>query len=247
MSSWARAHHRLIICESSYGRSRATGAKFAKSSKYATTCCSPAGIGDIVDEPELEFSLSQLTDRSLLKRFRTGNQDAATALYLRYAKRLERLAKVNVSRSLAARVDTEDVVQSVFRTFFRRVTQGQYEVGDQEDLWRLLLVMALNKIRSSGTFHRAAKRDIGSTEPLPDHLPETKSRAEGELALNVLKLTIQELVGAMPFEQRSIVLLRIEGYEVQEIAVKTGRAKRSVERILQSFRGQLQNSLNEKT
>ena len=198
-----------------------------------------------MEEPELEISLSQLTDRSLLKRFRTGNQDAATALYLRYAKRLERLAKINVSRSLAARVDTDDVVQSVFRTFFRRVSQGQYEVGDQEDLWRLLLVMALNKIRSSGTYHRAAKRDIGSTQPLPDQLPESEGQGGGGMALNVLKMTIQELVGAMPVEQQTIVMLRIEGYEVQEIAAKTGRAKRSVERILQAFRGQLQNSLDE--
>lgn len=203
-------------------------------------------MGDRMDEPELEISLSQLTDRSLLKRFRTGNQDAATALYLRYAKRLERLAKINVSRSLAARVDTDDVVQSVFRTFFRRVSQGQYDVGDQEDLWRLLLVMALNKIRSSGTYHRAAKRDIGSTQSLPDQLPESEGKGGSDMALNVLKMTIQELVGAMPVEQQTIVMLRIEGYEVQEIAAKTGRAKRSVERILQAFRGQLQHSLDEK-
>ncbi len=49
---------------------------------------------------------------------------------------------------LAGRVDADDIVQSVFRTFFRRVAKGDYEVPDGEELWKLFLVIALNKVRT---------------------------------------------------------------------------------------------------
>src|SRR2546428_2278489 len=87
-----------------------------------------------------------LSDRSLLGRIRRGQKDAATVLYMRYAERLRALAVAQCSPGLAKRVEPDDIVQSVFRTFFRRVTQGQYDVPAGEELWKLLLVMALNKI-----------------------------------------------------------------------------------------------------
>ena len=64
------------------------------------------------------------SDHSLLRRFRGGQRDAPTRLYLRYAERLRALAAAQRSPGLAARVDPEDIVQSVFRTFFRRAARG---------------------------------------------------------------------------------------------------------------------------
>src|SRR6516225_2129441 len=109
-------------------------------------------------DPDESFS-----DRSLLRRFRAGQEDAATQLYLRYAGRLLALAQAQCAPDLAPRVDPEDIVQSVFRTFFRRAAQGHYEVPEGEELWKLFLVIGLNKIRATATFHRAAKRDVGVT------------------------------------------------------------------------------------
>src|SRR5215218_1826604 len=86
------------------------------------------------------------SDRSLLARYRSGSQDAATQLYLRYVARLLRLVDGRLGSDLATRLDPEDVVQSVFRSFFRGVDQGFYDVPDGEELWGLFLVMALNKV-----------------------------------------------------------------------------------------------------
>jgi RNA polymerase sigma-70 factor, ECF subfamily len=195
-------------------------------------------------KPEQSFDrqqMSDLTDKSLMRRLKEGSEDAATALYLRYAQRLQQLTDAQVSPGMAVRVDPEGVVQSVFRTFFRRTASGQYEVAEKEDLWKLLLVMALNKIRSAGSFHRAAKRDLKKTQALPGQIDDS---ADGnETALTILKLTVAEVVGDLPEDQREIVWLRIEGHEVAEIAEKTGRAKRSVERILQTFRQKLSDSI----
>src|SRR5947209_3624365 len=79
------------------------------------------------------------TDHSLLRRLQDGQRDASTELYLRYAERLLSLAAAQSSFNLARRVDPEDIVQSVFRTFFRRASLGHYTVPQGEELWKLLL------------------------------------------------------------------------------------------------------------
>src|SRR5437867_3654775 len=107
-----------------------------------------------------EFPNQAPSDRSLLGRIRRGQGDAATLLYLRYADRLRALAIAQCSSDLARRVEPDDIVQSVFRTFFRRVSRGNYNVPAGEELWKLFLVIGLNKIRAAGAFHRAAKRDV---------------------------------------------------------------------------------------
>ncbi len=197
------------------------------------------------NEPSSENEVwqTEATDKSLLRRFRAGSEDAATSLYLRYAERLSRLANREVSADLARRVDSDDIVQSVFRTFFRRAASGQYDVVDREDLWKLLLVMALNKIRSSGSFHRAAKRSASKTISIDGDVSAQQLPKNQQEAFHVLKLTVEEIVGSLPTEHRDIVWLRIEGLEFDEIVNRTGRAKRTVERILQSFRQKLFSSL----
>ncbi len=177
----------------------------------------------------------------LLSRCRDGNEDAATALYLRYARRLQILAARQTDNKMAVRIDPEGVVQSVFRTFFRRISDGQYNVSDGEELWNLLLVISLNKFRSQATKHRAAKRDVAKTQSLDDS--HQKGSERNSEALMILRMTIEEIVGSLPEVEREIIRLRIEGYEVQEIAEKTKRAKRSVERILQNFRRRLNDSI----
>src|SRR5262249_542543 len=103
------------------------------------------------------------SDRSLLRRFRSGSEDAATGLYVRYVHRLRALVRARCSSELARRLEPEDIVQSVFRRFFRRVRQGDYDVPAGEELWGLFLVIALNRIRAAESFHRADKRDVRLT------------------------------------------------------------------------------------
>jgi RNA polymerase sigma-70 factor (ECF subfamily) len=184
------------------------------------------------------------SDNSLLRRLRTGDQDAATRLYLRYAERLRLLARAECSPDLARRVDMEDIVQSVFSSFFRGVSNGYYDIPAGEELWKLLLVIALNKIRAKGAFHRAARRDVRQTVGgnFLEQVPGTEQNNDDAPFL-VLKMTVEEVMKALPNAQKEMVDLRIEGYEVAEIAEKTRRSKRSVERCLQDFRKKLADIL----
>jgi RNA polymerase sigma-70 factor (ECF subfamily) len=184
--------------------------------------------------------VTEPSDRTLLRRFRSGEPDAATALYMRYAQRLQALARAQTAPNLSARFDPEDVVQSVFRTFFRRASKGFYNVPPGEQLWQLLLVLALNKVRSLATFHRAQRRDIRRTANL-----DVRSGARDDSPAQVLQLVIREVLGAWPPVQQRMVELRIEGHEVAYIAEATCRSKRTVERVLQRFRQRLSELIDD--
>jgi RNA polymerase sigma-70 factor, ECF subfamily len=186
------------------------------------------------------------SDHSLLRRYRRGQDDAPTLLYLRYAERLRALAAAQRSPGLAARVDPEDIVQSVFRTFFRRAAEGQYDVPEGEEIWKLLLVIGLHKIRAVGAFHRAARRDVRQTAGGEAYeLALGTEAGQDESALNVLRLVIDEVLAELPPSHRPIVELRIEGHEVSEIARQVQRSKRTVERVLQEFRQRLDSQIRE--
>ena len=191
-------------------------------------------------------STGRITDGSLLRRFQGGQHDASTELYLRYAERLHALVVQQSSKDLARRGDAEEIVQSVFRTFFGRAAHGHYTVPDGEEMWKLLLVIALNKVRAAGAYHRAAKRDVRQTVAGEafDHAMESEpDRDEG--ALTVLKMVIEELLEGMPAANRQMIELRIEGYEVAEITERVQRSKRTVERVLQGFRNRLEALIHE--
>jgi RNA polymerase sigma-70 factor (ECF subfamily) len=179
------------------------------------------------------------SDHSLLQRYQHGSQDAAREIYSRYARRLRALIKAQCSAALARRVEVEDIVQSVFGSFFRKASQAYYDVPAGEELWKLFLVIALNKVREKGTFHRAAKRDVRRTRG-SDSLEDVADAglAQGDEAA-FLRVVIEDALEPFPPQARQIVLLRIEGYQIGEIAEKTGRAKRTVERTLQTAREQL--------
>ncbi len=195
-----------------------------------------------MSQDEAENSGYGPSDRSLLVELHRGQDDAATQLYLRYADRLLSLATKQTAGDLRTRIDPEDIVQSVFRTFFRRAAEGHYQVPEGEELWKLFLVIALNKIRTTGAWHHAAKRDSRttvSTEGLQD------GQTQDETSLTILNLVIEEMLAAMPESTREIIKLRIAGNEVSGIAAQVGRSKRSVERVLQEFRAKLGDSLME--
>jgi DNA-directed RNA polymerase specialized sigma24 family protein len=93
-------------------------------------------------------------------------------------------------------------------------------------------VLALNKIRSQVEFHQAAKRSVRRTTR-PD---DFDARPGGDDAEGVLQAMIDDMLSRLADPDREVIRLRVEGHEVKEIAGRTGRSQRSVERVLQDFR-----------
>ena len=185
------------------------------------------------------------SDHSLLREVRNGDQDAATLLYYRYAHRLRALAKATKYPDLASRVDCDDIVQSVFESFFRGVSRGAYDVPAGEELWHLFMVITLNKVHAKGVYHRAAKRDVRLTTSDEGIHRQPDPMSNGDTATVLLKMAVEESLSRLPAEHKRVVELRMEGHEVAEIARRTERSKRSVERILQECRAMLASLLKD--
>jgi RNA polymerase sigma-70 factor (ECF subfamily) len=186
------------------------------------------------------------TDQSLLRAISGGSDEAAAKLYRRYAHRLRALARAQSSRELARREDVDDIVQSVFGSFFRAASQGLYDVPAGDDLWKLLVVIAMNKIRAKGSFHRAAKRDVRVTAG--SEALERAGAAElasDDEALASLQMVVDEALDRLPPLTRKMALLRMQGHEIGEIARATSRSYRTVERGLKGFRELLAGMLDE--
>jgi DNA-directed RNA polymerase specialized sigma24 family protein len=85
---------------------------------------------------------------------------------------------------------------------------------------------------------------VGYTTSLGEHdiARNTASEEESRLAL---RMTVDDLLGKLPAIHKEIVLQRINGQGVAEIAARTKRAKRTVERVLQSFRSKLADLIRE--
>jgi RNA polymerase sigma-70 factor (ECF subfamily) len=109
----------------------------------------------------------------LLRRLRAEEPLAAQALFARYSQRLLPLARQHLTGRLGGRVDAEDVVQSAFRTFFRRINHGEFQIADSLRLWRLLVRITLLKARATARRHTAAVRDIGREQPGGDWFHDT--------------------------------------------------------------------------
>jgi RNA polymerase sigma-70 factor (ECF subfamily) len=90
----------------------------------------------------------EASDHSLLGRYRAGSEDAAAELYRRYAGRLLALAKAQCSAALTRQTDVEDIVQSVFGSFFRGANCGTSTRCRPVRSCGVVLVIALNKIRA---------------------------------------------------------------------------------------------------
>src|SRR5262245_29890118 len=93
-------------------------------------------------------------DRSYLNMWRAGDENAAKALFDRYVDQLVGLARRRISQRLASRIDAEDIVQSVFRTFFNRARDGQFVVEDPDDLCKLLARITVHKTLRQVAYHK---------------------------------------------------------------------------------------------
>jgi RNA polymerase sigma-70 factor (ECF subfamily) len=169
--------------------------------------------------------------------------DVVARLFERHARQLARLAEQHLSRKLAGRLDGEDVVQSVFRTFFRRCGQGEIRIDSSAHIWRLLARITLLKARAKGRYHAAEKRDVEAEAPLSAaELGVAAAREPGPAEAVVLVDEIEALVQGLPPLYSNLLELRLEGRSASEIAQELGVSRRTVHRALHLLQQRLARS-----
>lgn len=189
----------------------------------------------------------QITD--WLHRLAAGDPDAAHAIWQSYFDKLINHARVKLRNMPCRAFDEEDVVLSAMQSFFEGMRQGKFSsLGNREELWKLLLTITARKAHGQRRRSLRSKRGSGQVrgESIFGHA-DPQERAFGiddvlgeepspELAAMMVENT-QQLLALLDDETlRQVAVLRLEGYTNDEIAVKFGCARRTVERKLERIR-----------
>lgn len=96
---------------------------------------------------------------SIAARLTADTDLAASELDEQYRARLCQLVEREMDRRFRRKEDPEDVVQSAFRTFYRRNAKGEFHIDSSVDLWRLLETITRHKVLKHVEKLRTAKRD----------------------------------------------------------------------------------------
>jgi RNA polymerase sigma-70 factor, ECF subfamily len=181
-----------------------------------------------------------------LERWRNGDAQAAERLFTRYARRLTGLAEQHLSCKLAGRLDGEDVVQSVFRTFFRRSAAGEFRIDSSAQLWRLLVKITLLKAQAKGRHHTADKRNVTAEVPGSDAwLAQALASDPGPAEAAALVDQIEALLHGLPALYGSVLDLRLQGHDVPAIAAQLGYSTRTIQRALNLLQHRLTRSADD--
>jgi RNA polymerase sigma-70 factor, ECF subfamily len=178
----------------------------------------------------------------VIARLRAGDETAAEEIFRRFAERLIPLARNRLDVRLRGKFDPEDVLQSVFRSFFLRQANGQFELHDWDGLWSLLVRITLRKcgrrMAAFWTDRRDVRREVGagsSTASAGNEAGgcwEAIARDPTAEEVAILTETLEHLMMGLDDGQRQIVELRLQGFTVAEISRQVERSERSVHRSL---------------
>lgn len=201
-------------------------------------------MAGISSENDLRFS-------RLAQRLCTGDADAETLVVRRFTVQLVALARRHLAERIRQKSSPEDAVQSAFKSFFRRLHQGQFDIGSWDGLWSLLVVITVRKCAARRAHYLAARRDVRREMPLATALgyddaqciPLSRGpRPDEGLALAEL---VEQLLRDLGDGEQQIVHLRLQGYSISEICHTLGRADRTVRRVLARLRHRALQMTNE--
>src|SRR5262249_25396736 len=155
----------------------------------------------------------------------------------RFAGRLIVLARKRLDGRIRQKVDPEDVLQSVYKSFFQRQARGQFVLDNWDALWALLTLITARKCGRWIDFFHAERRDVrleDRTRAGGDLEVAALARGPSPVEAAVLTETLEALLGDLGDSHRDIVSLGLQGYTTSEISEKVGRSERTVNRVLQS-------------
>ena len=93
------------------------------------------------DRPREEGEL-----RQFLARIRDGDEDAARELLRRYEAKVRLVVRRQLPRLLRSRFDSQDFLQSIWGSFFRRIKTSPSDLESTENLIGFLARAARNKV-----------------------------------------------------------------------------------------------------
>jgi RNA polymerase sigma factor (sigma-70 family) len=192
---------------------------------------------------------SEKSDTYWIGQLKAGDPAAAQALWQRYFERLVRLAQKKLRATPRRVADEEDVALSAINSFCLGAARGKFpQLVDRDDLWRLLVTITARKALRQAQHAQRQKRGQGKVRGESVFLQADASEQQhgidqvvgqeptpafaAELTEEFRRL-LDSLGDAM---LRQVAVLKMQGYENEEIAKQLGWSVRMVERRLQLIR-----------
>jgi RNA polymerase sigma-70 factor (ECF subfamily) len=163
-----------------------------------------------------------------------------------FADRLLRLARTRLPIQLQQRVDPEDIVQSVFKSFFARHEAGRFCFAHASDVWRLLAAITWHKVQRTIRHHHQQERDVQKEKAASSIAVEPPGSDPTASSLVVMMELLDEIMSRIPEKHREILRLRMEEYSIDEISEAVGVSSRTVDRALALVREVAKDLLEEK-
>jgi RNA polymerase sigma-70 factor (ECF subfamily) len=175
-----------------------------------------------------------------MDRLQQEDPEAYRHIYESYAHRLIGLASKRLDAAVRKRVDPEDVVQSVFKSFFARHARGNWELDNWEAVWALLASIAWRKCLRQNQRAQTQRRDFHREIDSPDAVVETADDEPTPAQALLLAETVERLFAAFDAGHRPIVAGILQGESAPLIAEQVGCSESKVYRCQQRIREHLQ-------
>ena len=178
---------------------------------------------------------------AILNNARNGDSIAEATVHREFVDKLVRVASRRINSRFQAKVAPEEVVQSVFASFFRRHRDQEYHFDSWNDLWAFLLRITIckcaDRIAEFQTLKRNILREVRPTnESDSDPKPYLKTGGPTAEEVVIFEDTLDQLLNKLDKRQQKVVCLRLQGMSNLEISQVIGRTERSVYRMLQKIK-----------
>jgi RNA polymerase sigma-70 factor, ECF subfamily len=197
-------------------------------------------------QEEGKVSDTSVTFDEWLTRIRARDEQAARVLLDRFTRALICKAEENLDRRLLSKIDPEDIVQSVLRTFCCRIIKEEFRLVDWGDLWGLLATITLYKCHKYHDQYLSRKRDVQREQPIDtdiDDVPgfEPMARDPGPGDAETFREALDKLLSGLKDLEQRIVQMRLEDPEIDQarIASQLGCSPSKVSRVLNFVKDKL--------
>ena len=167
---------------------------------------------------------------SLLEKLCSGDPAAAEQVFVAFEPYLRMVVRKKLPGHLRAKFDSMDVVQSVWADLLRGFREDGWRFADEAHLRAFLVKLTRHRFIDHLRRHRTAvarERPLGELPRENEPLSRLPSPSEQVQAQELF----ERMLALCPAAHREIVLLRMRGMVVTEIADRTGLHVGSVHRI----------------
>ncbi|MEM7559648.1 MAG: ECF-type sigma factor [Planctomycetota bacterium] len=183
---------------------------------------------------------------------KAGDSSAANELWQHYSDRLVRAVRAKLYGRERAVSDEEDIVLSVFDSFYDAAQLGRFpDLADRDELWRLLMRMSARKVvdkrRSEGRRRRGGGFQAFSLDAdgEGEMFELTADEPSPEMVL-MMEESVEQLFSHLGVGQlRDLAVAKLEGYSNAELAQRFDCSERTIERRLHLIREKLKQELFE--